>query len=261
MKTVMIATDVAQVLREAECEGLSVKLTGTLDRKLYLDTNKVLELLGAKWSKSHKSHRFPDGPPAASLIAEALGNGEVVDKKKTWEQFHTPPALAQRMVGLATIKYTDDVLEPSAGLGAIVHEIPFRRPRPGGIYAVEIDPARCATLREITYLRVICMDFLAYAAAVKPNQGAEFDVVLMNPPFSRNQDVDHVLVAWNLLKPGGRLVAITSPHSGFASDSKSWMFRRWVEEVGAIVEPLPAGTFRASGTEVSAQLIFARKPE
>lgn len=257
MKTVTISPAVAEVLRAASCDGNELKLVGTLDRKLYVETNKVLEILGGKWNRGKAAHVF--SAPAAGMIAEALGDGSVVDKKRSWEQFDTPVALAQRMVGLAAIKHTDDVLEPSAGLGAIVHEIPFRRPRPGGIYAVEIDPARCQALREIPHLRVTNMDFLAYAAAVKPNQGSEFDVVLMNPPFSRNQDVDHVLAAWEMLRAGGRLVAIMSPHSSFAEDGKSAKFRNWARAVDAAIEQLPAGTFSESGTEIRAQLIFAQK--
>lgn len=37
-----------------------------------------------------------------------------------------------------------------------------------------------------------------------------FDAVIMNPPFSRRQDVRHITKAMSMLKPGGRLAAIAS---------------------------------------------------
>ena len=37
-----------------------------------------------------------------------------------------------------------------------------------------------------------------------------YDTIVMNPPFEKFQDIDHVRHAFDLLKPGGRVVAISA---------------------------------------------------
>ncbi len=95
---------------------------------------------------------------------------------------------------------------------------------------------------------------------------------MMNPPFSRNQDIRHVMRALDFLRPGGRLVAIMSPHFTFAQDALSRTFRKLIgypdssaQGVGAdqivadaTVEMLPAGTFTAEGTNVASVLVYIR---
>ncbi len=81
----------------------------------------------------------------------------------------------------------------------------------------------------------------------------------MNPPFSDGQDIAHVMAAWPLLKPGGRLVAITSPGWKFRQTKPYTTFKSWLEEVGALTEDLPAGTFAESGTEISTTMIVVKK--
>jgi 16S rRNA A1518/A1519 N6-dimethyltransferase RsmA/KsgA/DIM1 with predicted DNA glycosylase/AP lyase activity len=48
---------------------------------------------------------------------------DVIDVKVLYQQYYTPSELAKQLVELADIQPTDDVLEPSAGQGAIVKEI------------------------------------------------------------------------------------------------------------------------------------------
>ena len=40
-----------------------------------------------------------------------------------------------------------------------------------------------------------------------------FDRIVMNPPFSRDQDARHVNHAFSFLKPGGKLVAIVGSYA------------------------------------------------
>ena len=68
---------------------------------------------------------------------------------------------------------------------------------------------------------------------VKKNGGnSGYDRIVMNPPFSDRRDVEHVQHAYELLKPGGRLVAIMGEGSFFGSDKKAVAFREWLESVG-----------------------------
>jgi len=80
------------------------------------------------------------------------------------------------------------------------------------------------------------------------------DRVLMNPPFEKGQDIDHVRKAFDALKPGGRLVAVMSPGPFFRSDRKAAEFRRWFSGLGGRKVELPNGAFKASGTTASSVL-------
>ncbi|MBF9676667.1 SAM-dependent methyltransferase, partial [Streptococcus pseudopneumoniae] len=83
-----------------------------------------------------------------------------------------------------------------------------------------------------------------------------YDAVLMNPPFSRDQQ--HIRKAWVHLASGGRLVAIAG-ESAFGSKDGSGDFARWLDEIGATVERLD-GSDSFDGTNANARLIFAEKP-
>ena len=65
----------------------------------------------------------------------------------------------------------------------------------------------------------------------------------MNPPFGKRSDARHIRKAYNLLKPGGVLVAIASEGLFFGSDAEATVFRHWLDEVGGVSERLPENTF------------------
>jgi 2'-5' RNA ligase len=91
-----------------------------------------------------------------------------------------------------------------------------------------------------------------------------YDRIVMNPPFERGQDMDHVRHAFDLLKPGGRMVAIMSEGSFSRSDRKATEFRDWLEAQGGENEKLPAGSFTGKDaqrqTGVSTRLVTLDKP-
>ena len=95
--------------------------------------------------------------------------------------------------------------------------------------------------------------------------GSGYDRILMNPPFSDRRDAAHVLHAYSLLKPGGRLVAIMGEGVFFGQDKKATAFREWMESLGASDEKLPSGTFMDPSlpvnTGVSARMVVIEKPE
>ena len=93
-------------------------------------------------------------------------------------------------------------------------------------------------------------------------EGGAFDRIVMNPPFEHGQDVDHVRHAFELLKDGGRLVAIMGEHAFFGGDQKSIAFRAWLDELGGSSEQLPSGTFehQATSTGVASRLVVIDKP-
>lgn len=259
-KTVTIPPEVADLLRLSTVEGPretpTLKLPpGQLARPLYEATDKVLKAMGGKWDRKAGGHRF--NRPIDDQIAAALGDGQVTDMKKTLEQFWTPPDLVNRMCDFAGDMEGVDVLEPSAGWGHILFEIIGR----GGLpFAVELDREYALRLESETEGKVPIAqgDFLQWRPR-PPYTPAAFDLVLMNPPFSRNQDISHVLHAYGFLKPGGRLVAIMSPHWRFAQETIARQFRDWVDSVKGVWRPVPGGSFKASGTMIEAGILVVNK--
>lgn len=92
-----------------------------------------------------------------------------------------------------------------------------------------------------------------------------YDRIIMNPPFSDRRDMQHVQHAYDLLKPGGRLVAIVGEGVFFGSDKKATAFRDWVEEKNGSSEKLDEGTFLDASlpvnTAVNARMLVIDKPE
>ncbi|MFT6550457.1 MAG: hypothetical protein ACJA1I_000485 [Zhongshania marina] len=173
--------------------------------------------------------------------------------KKIAGFFPTPEPVVERLLDEADIQPGMKVLEPSAGKGDIADAIREANPD-AELEVVEID----SSLRDLLAAKgyePAGRDFL--------EQEGEYDRIVMNPPFEKNADIEHIRHAYSLLKPGGRLVAVTSGMAGHRSDKVNSEFKAWVEEIGGVMEPLPDGSFKSSfrPTGVSTQLVVMDKPE
>lgn len=214
----------------------------------YAQVKKCLLAAGGKYKRN--GFEFPE--PADAIQARLLA-GEAIDDVKKWQFFQTPPTLARQMIDLADIKKGHDVLEPSAGTGRLIAAMPFADP--AAVVAVESNPSLADQLRDRwPSLHVRCCDFLRCDGDLD-----SFDRIVMNPPFTKGQDIAHVRHAYDFLKPGGRIVAIMSEGPFFRSDRKAREFREWLDERGAVREQLPADTFKTSGTGVNTRLVVIEK--
>jgi hypothetical protein len=139
------------------------------------------------------------------------------------------------------------ILEPSAGTGNIADWLDIFYPW------VELQCIeRSYELAEIARLKghhVEVRDFLE--AELEP----KFDLVVMNPPFEKEADIEHVLHAVTLTKPGGRVMAIMNEHTFFSTTQKAKEFRAYLEALGAYDEKLPDGSFKESGTGVGTRFV------
>ena len=204
----------------------------------------------------------PEPPPAQpeapqdkaadfEAMRESLAAG--VQVVSAPQLFPTPRDLAARLVKLAEIGPAHRVLEPSAGTGVLISMmvrgglIEFG----GKIVAVEINFALAEGLRRQRdktlwanerNFDVRCCDFLACNGTL-----GLFDRIVMNPPFVNGEDIKHIEHARNLLKPGGRLVAICA-NGPRQRDRLMSQALEWID-----LEP---GTFAESGTNVNAAIVI-----
>lgn len=239
-----------QILQQCRVDGLTVKLPDVqLDRNLYLEVSKALGMIGGKW-KGGKTQGFVFQTDPTELLNQ-IAAGEKRNLKKEFQFFGTPADLADELVALAELEQDSVVLEPSAGQGAIVEAVLRVNPK-ANVYAVELMDVNSMVLtqKRITHEKG---DFLSIP--LRP----VFDRIIANPPFAKNQDIDHVKRMYEVLKPGGRLVSIMSPHWIFAEDNKSKRFREWVDEVDAETIEIDRGRFKDSGTMVGAVIVVIDK--
>lgn len=168
-----------------------------------------------------------------------------------FELFETPADLAAEMCDIAGITSGMTVLEPSAGRGRIA-----RAARDCGatVRCMELQSDLASALNSDGF-RTSCGDFLR-----TPDPDFWFDAVLMNPPFSRYQDIAHIRTAYDFLKPGGVLVSVASAGTRFRKDRRTTEFRQWLEKLGGDMDDLPTNTFKDEGTSVHTVLITVTKP-
>lgn len=209
----------------------------------YPAVKKCLLTAGGKYGKCG----FTFNEDAQSVKDRLLG-GELIDDKKKFQFFATPDPLAQQLVEMAEVTEVCRVLEPSAGQGAIANKIP------GGCVTVELMEQNITALKRQGY-PVIEGDFLQKTV----DELGVFDKVIANPPFTKNQDIEHVMHMYLFLKPGGRLVSVASTSWLNGSQKKQVAFREWLSGVGAEVANVDAGAFKSSGTSVATVIIMIDK--
>ncbi len=175
--------------------------------------------------------------------------------------FPTPRKIIDRMLEEADIQPGMIILEPSAGKGDIAEVIKEQCPS-CKLTLVENNWTLIQILRAKGF-EVMPEDFMRYGEGFKTL--GIFDRIIMNPPFEHEQDIDHVKHAFELLNPGGRIVAIMGTHAFFANDKKAVDFREWLDELGGVSEELPAGSFTGEGafvtTGVNTRIVTIDKPE
>ena len=245
-----IDQDILAILSRCTIEGNVIKLTcGQLDRNTYTAVNKVLDTLGGTWKRKLQGHQFSDDP--TDRFEEVLLTGQVVSIRSEFGFFPTPPDRACRVVDLAEILPGETVLEPEAGQGGLADEVAARFGSEN-LHCIEILPDNAKVLTQKGYA-VQMDDFLQLAP--RPC----YAKIVMNPPFAKQSDIDHVQHAFKFLKPGGRLVAIMSNGFTFRSNRKSTEFRDLVENHG-FYEENPSGSFLVSGTGVNTVTVVLDRP-
>jgi protein-L-isoaspartate O-methyltransferase len=202
-------------------------------------------LLTEKPKSTAKADTRQETPLDIAAMKAALKAG--VQVVTVAQLFPTPPPLAARMAKLAEIGWHDRVLEPSAGVGNLIHAIVDAEPT-AKIHAVEINRALCDALPSglLADGEGFCADFLTCTT----QQLGRFDKVLMNPPFDHGADVAHIKHALHFLERDGILVALCANGPRQQAELHPLAFT-W--------EELPDGTFADQGTDVRVVLMTVRR--
>lgn len=240
-----------EVIKQCTVEGMVVKLPAIqLDRKQYQEVAKKLELIGGKWKGGKVAGFVFQEDPTAYI--EKLIDGANVNLKKEYQFFGTPAALADEMVDLAELSNEEEILEPSGGQGAIIKAIHRATWDARTVFTYEAMPLNQTMLDKIVGVRLLGDDFIKCDTS--------FNKIIANPPFTKNQDIDHIMHMWECLRPGGRIVTLSSKSWQQGSQKKQIAFQEWLDEVGATVKEVPAGTFKESGTNIATLLLIIDKP-
>jgi len=203
-----------------------------------------------------------------------FASNQKTDLARNLGWFATPSKVAREAVSRSEIAYvkgylpegrsTIRILEPSAGEGALAMAA-LDTLAEGDVRAevtcVEVHPERAKWLETAGFTeanghRTLRQDFLQ----CRPEELGLFDVVLMNPPFDMQRDIDHVMHAVRFLAPGGRLIAIMSAGVAFRENRKAIAFRKAVDEMRGDIWDLPSGSFEESGTSVNTCIVRMKAP-
>lgn len=249
-----ISQEVLNILDQCRVEGNLLFLPDMqIDRKLYTAVNKVLDLMGGKWNRKSKAHIFSIDN-TADLLGQCIETGEITDIYKELQFFETPKAVVDLMLEYADLQPSDLILEPSAGKGAIALEMLKRGHK---VTACEIHEPFALMLWERIQHVENC-DFLQWDPI-----GFIFNKIVANPPFTRQQDIDHVNRMLDMVEPGGRVVCIMSAGVRFRQNRKTLDFIAMLDRDTKHYEfiDLPEGSFKESGTMVNTVLLVADKDD
>lgn len=191
-------------------ESFAVRLSVVSNKKhdsFLLDrVDEVLSYIGGSREESVNKNFVGwvfDYPPE-KIIEKVIHTGRLPDRK-TYQYYPTPRKIAEYACDVCDVQATDEVLEPSAGIGSLIEPLSETG---CAITCVELSDIFCEALRKKSHVRnVYQADFLKWAD-IEVRKDKRYDKVVMNPPFSDGRVVAHIQKALSLLKSSGRLVAI-----------------------------------------------------
>lgn len=225
-----------------------------LDRKLYQEVAKAIEGIGGKWNKKFNGFVFDSNLNLQEKF-ERIQGGESVNLKKEFQFFPTPEKIAKKMVDLLELNPNSfyEILEPSAGKGNLVKAISENGFK-GNLTVVELNKDFEEYLKNLNIDKIIISDFLELDF-----DDSRFDRIIANPPFTKNQDIDHIKRMYDLLNENGILVSCSSKHWKISNNKKETEFRNWLEEVNAEIIEVESGEFKESGTMIATCIIRIKK--
>jgi hypothetical protein len=275
-----IRNDVRAALSgSVEFGGPAATIVDQLDPAVWPQTRLVLEKAGAVFVPGTSRFEFDDDQDAAAVVAGLLAAGRVQSATASHGWVPTPTDVAEDVAasygeigGVSGRRLR--ILEPSAGTGRLVDAVLrgalFDEDRDercaaiagwAHVTAVEMEPRRARHIPASAAVDVIVDDFLQLAARAAV-AGDRWDRIVMNPPFSVPGSPQawavHVLAAWRLLAPGGRLAAIV-PASIRHASGKGAAVAALADWHGGI-DDLDDDAFVESGVVVPTAVVWLDRP-
>lgn len=242
---------VEDILKHCTLEDNVLKLPRVqFNKKSYAEAKKWIEEAGGSWQGGKvQGFTFPFN---ADRVFSILHEGKRCNLQQDFQFFATPPEVADWLVMLAGGVHEDEkILEPSAGTGAIIDAI--HRSCPHVIVdCYELMPENKEILSKKDNICILGDDFTKCDVA-------QYDKIIANPPFSKNQDIRHVRRMYEHLNNGGTVAAIMSCHWKIASEKECADFREWLKDVHAKVCDIEEGSFKQSGTGIETTAVIIQK--
>lgn len=184
----------------------------------YQELKTAMLKAGGKYKKN--SFVFNSDP---SPIIERLTSGQSVNIKKEFQFYPTPSDIAYKLVQLAELNDYEEVLEPSAGQGAIVDAI-LADNNLANVSYCELMPEHSEFM--LGKAIKLANDFMELPTSKK------FDKVIANPPFNKSQDVMHIQKMYKHLKTGPNRILISIASVGWmqATQGAGKKFREWLDD-------------------------------
>lgn len=229
-------------LFQTVARGMMLRKFGNGNCHLFFDSSTLLDINRAL--AEFYGEVLPDAEP------EGVKPSASTAVSKDLQFYWSPPAVAEAALDFAGLPSGDAysygkrpteyrVLEPSCGDGRILDEIRARGSRGFGF---EYHPGRAAEARAKGH-SVVIGNFL------EQQPRAEFDMVVMNPPFYGRHYAQHVRHAYKFLKPGGTLVAILPATARYDHGEMQGEWR-----------DLPVASFAEAGTNVPTCMLRMTAP-
>jgi Domain of unknown function (DUF4942)/Uncharacterised methyltransferase family (DUF6094) len=153
---------------------------------------------------------------------------------KDLQYYPTPTPIVERIVESLYGLKAQRILEPSCGCGRFLDAL---RGAGANVFGIEYDAERANTARGKGH-KVLTANFLETVPT------ADYDRVVMNPPFYGKHYAKHVKHAMEFLKPEGTLTAILPATARY---DHGLLDGRW--------EDLPVGSFSESGTNINTTVL------
>lgn len=232
------------------CEGNVAKLP-TTQLNNYAELKKTLTKACGKYKRNTFEFPYP-----AKSIVESLMSGKSIDFKKEFQFFPTPTELVERVCqDIIFDKDEINILEPSAGHGAFIkHVLTLNEDIKKNVFMIELSELNFSILKDLDLPKANQL-YIEKADFLETKDHILYDLILANPPFTKNQDIDHIKKMYSLLSDGGQLLTLSSTSWVRGSQKKQVEFREWLDDAGATCTAIDQGAFKSSGTNVATMYI------
>lgn len=184
-----------------------------------------------------------------------LGTDEEVIQYKDYRKTFTPAAQARQLVNLAELTGNESILEPQAGLGAIIKQVHSSFPKMW-VYYFELNANHNTQIfLSNDYTISLGEDFIQATNIPK------FDRIIANPPFDNDNWYYHVKKMYDCLTSKGILVSLIPRNrlTNNLTDEDITKFRAVMMTLGVEIFPIENWVTNDDGSITELRILKMRK--